>query len=41
MELKKTTVLSAMVCMAGILAEIVFHDTMVKSIPGVVMVCAA
>lgn len=37
MELKKTTVISALVCVAGTLAEIIFRDTMSKSIFGVVL----
>ena len=37
MELKKTTVLSALVGAAGILSEIMFHDIMTTSIAGIVL----
>ncbi len=37
MELKKTTMLSAMVAVAGFLAEIIFHEAMSQSIIGVVL----
>ena len=37
MEIKKTTLLSALVCVAGILAEIMFHDVLSTSVPGVVL----
>lgn len=37
MEIKKTTLLSALVCVAGILAEIIFHDVLSDTIPGVVL----
>lgn len=37
MELKKTTILSALVCIAGFLAEVIFHDTMTDSVFGVVL----
>lgn len=36
MELKKTTALSAIVWVAGILAEIIFHDSLSESIPGII-----
>ncbi|MCD7826236.1 MAG: hypothetical protein LUH14_09800 [Clostridiaceae bacterium] len=35
MELKKTTILSAMVAVAGFLAEIIFHETMSQTVTGV------
>ncbi|MDD7403730.1 MAG: hypothetical protein SO170_08810 [Butyribacter sp.] len=37
MELKKTTVISALVCIAGLLAEIIFCDIMSKSVFGVIL----
>lgn len=37
MELKKTTLLSFLVCVAGILAEIIFRDVLSKSVFGVVL----
>lgn len=37
MELKKSTVISAIVCVAGILAEIIFQDIMSKSVFGVIL----
>lgn len=37
MEIKKTTLLSALVCVAGILAEIMFHDVLTSTIPGVAL----
>ena len=37
MELKKTTVLSALVGVAGILSEIMFHYIMTTSIAGIVL----
>lgn len=37
MEIKKTTLLSALVCVAGVLAEIIFHDVLKDSIAGVVL----
>lgn len=37
MEIKKTTLLSALVCVAGVLAEIMFHDVLTGTIPGVVL----
>lgn len=37
MEIKKTTLLSALVCVAGILAEIMFHDVLSTSVVGVVL----
>ena len=37
MELKKTTVLSSLVCIAGLITEIIFCDVMSKSIFGVVL----
>ena len=37
MELKKTTIISAFVVAAGVLAEIIFRDVMSKSMQGVVL----
>lgn len=37
MEIKKTTLMSALVCVAGILAEIMFHDVLSSSVGGVVL----
>lgn len=37
MELKKTTLLSFLVCVAGVLAEIIFRDVLSKSVFGVVL----
>lgn len=37
MEIRKTTLLSAMVCVAGVLAEIIFHDIFTTTIIGVVL----
>lgn len=37
MEIKKTTLLSALVCVAGVLAEIMFHDVLTSTIIGVVL----
>lgn len=37
MEIKKTTLLSALVCVAGVLAEIMFHDVLASTIPGVAL----
>ena len=37
MELKKTTVLSSLVCIAGLITEIIFCDVMSKSIFGVIL----
>lgn len=37
MEIKKTTLLSALVCVAGVLAEIMFHDVLTGTIPGVAL----
>lgn len=37
MELKKTTVLSSFVCLAGILAQIMFHDILSKDVYGVII----
>jgi len=37
MEIKKTTLLSALVCVAGVLAEIMFHDVLTSTIPGVAL----
>lgn len=37
MEIKKTTLLSFLVCMAGILAEIIFRDVLAKSTIGVAL----
>lgn len=37
MEIKKTTLLSALVCVAGVLAEIIFHDVFTTTVIGVVL----
>lgn len=37
MEIKKTTLLSALVCVAGVLAEIIFHDILSSTVIGVVL----
>ena len=37
MEIKKTTLLSALVCVAGVLAEIIFHDVFTATVIGVVL----
>lgn len=37
MEIKKTTLLSALVCVAGVLAEIMFHDVLTSTITGVAL----
>lgn len=37
MQLEKTTVLSALVWTAGMLAEILFHDTFVQSVSGLIL----
>lgn len=37
MEIKKTTLLSALVCVAGVLAEIIFHDILSGSMVGVIL----
>ena len=37
MEMKKTTLLSALVCVAGVLAEIVFQDIFTTSVVGIVL----
>lgn len=37
MEIKKTTLMSALVCIAGLLAEIMFHDVLSTSVAGVVL----
>lgn len=37
MEIKKTTLMSALVCIAGVLAEIMFHDVLSTSVAGVVL----
>lgn len=37
MELDKTTLLSVIVCVAGLMSEIIFHDALAGSIPGIVL----
>lgn len=37
MELEKTTVMSAIVCVSGLLTEIIFHDALSKSVFGIVL----
>ncbi len=37
MEIRKTTLLSFLVCIAGILAEVMFNDVLVKSAFGVIL----
>lgn len=37
MELEKTTVMSAIVWVAGVLAEVIFRDALSKSIFGIVL----
>ena len=37
MELEKTTVLSALVWVAGVLAEVVFHESLSNSVLGLVL----
>ncbi len=37
MELDKTTLLSVIVWVAGLMSEIIFHDALARSIPGIVL----
>lgn len=37
MELDKTTLLSVIVCVAGLMSEIIFHDALAVSVPGITL----
>lgn len=37
MDLKKVSIFSAMICIGGVLAEIIFRDVLLRTVPGIVI----
>lgn len=35
MDLKKVSVFSTLICLGGVLSEIIFHDVLVRTVPGI------